>query len=99
MDKESRLELIREVFHRTRGKRKELSPELWELVQELKEETVEFSQPATVVEFQDSDVLEEVQYLDGYHRQLAEVHDAEWETFRLIENDFSPKPKRVAVAN
>lgn len=101
MNKEKRLELIREIFQRTRGKRKELPPEMWEFIHELKEETVEFTQPATVVEFQDEDVWDEVQFLEGFRRQAAEVHEGEWDSLRLIGDD-TPKTKhwgRYAVAN
>lgn len=102
MDKETRLELIRDIFNRTRGKRKELPFELQELLQELREEAVEFAQPATVIEFQDEDVWDEVQFLDGFRRQASEVHDGDWDSLRLIGSGSTPKAphwERYAVAN
>ena len=86
MDKKSRLKLIRQAYQQSRRHKRRLTPKAWQLIKQIREENEEVD-PDVVVDFNQDDIHEEIQLMNGLRR--ANDLDIDWDNSRYYDTNTS----------
>lgn len=86
MDKKTRLKMIRKAYQESRKHKRRLTPKSWQFVRELREEAEAF-ETDVVVDFNEEDILEEIQLMSGLRR--ANEMEMDWDNSRYYDSNAS----------